>query len=78
MVQQLREERTRVESELAKLNRAILVLENTLIPSFYRFALYRETGKSKKLEKSRLVRAFVCAPVVITSDDISVSAIWKI
>ena len=29
VVQQLREERTRVESELAKLNRAILVLENT-------------------------------------------------
>jgi len=29
VIQQLREERTRVESELAKLNRAILVLENT-------------------------------------------------
>lgn len=29
VVHQLREERTRVESELAKLNRAILVLENS-------------------------------------------------
>ena len=29
VIQQLREERTRVESELASLNRAILVLENT-------------------------------------------------